>query len=65
MTKRICGNCGTVQGPFTLVMPTIRVCGPVQIEKETKKLIGRVVECNEKRKKQEIEKYGDAQNPYL
>ena len=62
--RRVCANCGASQGPFTLVFPTIRVCGPAKFEKETAKLIGRIPECNERRRKQEIARFGQADNPY-
>jgi len=72
MIKKICANCGQTQGPFTLVKvdtlsgAMLRVCGPVQLDPETKKLVegSRVPLCNARRKKQEIERFGNPENPY-
>lgn len=59
----MCDNCQTTVGPFYIaytpqVGRSFRVCGPVKFEKETAKLIGRVVDCAERRKKLEKEWYG-------
>jgi len=59
----MCDNCYSNVGPFYIaytpqVGRSFRVCGPVKYEKETAKLIGRVVECAERRKKLETEWYG-------
>ena len=56
MPKRICSTCENTQGPFTLLSPGLYVCGPVIIKDS--KLIGRVPECNERRKKLELKWYG-------
>lgn len=59
----MCDTCGTKQGPFystfqPLVGRSLRTCGPIQVEKETGRLIGRVAACNERRKKLELAWYG-------
>ncbi len=59
----MCNTCGSSQGPFyktfqPLTGKALRACGPIQFEKETGRLIGRVVECNKRRAKLEDEWYG-------
>jgi len=59
----VCDNCGSKIGPFYKAFEPIkgkalRACGPIQYEKETGKLIGRVIECNKRRAQLEDKWYG-------
>lgn len=55
MSKRVCNTCGNIQGPFTVYEGTY-TCSPILIKEN--KLVGRVAECNERRKKLELKWYG-------
>lgn len=65
----MCSNCYTKVGPFYLAEkplagPALRVCGPIAYEKETGKITGRVVECNDRRKALEKVWYGKEEMIY-
>ena len=47
----VCATCGTPQGPFRSGGPGIRICGPVETDPTTGKLVGRVRECLTRRDK--------------
>lgn len=65
----MCDNCKSTVGPFYVVDKElgVRVCGPLKFAKDSGKLIGRAEECNERRRKLEIEWYGPERenNPFL
>jgi hypothetical protein len=54
----MCSTCQTTQGPFITIAPNVKVCGPIQYEKETGRIRGRVLECNNRRRALENLWYG-------
>lgn len=54
--RKVCSTCGNKQGPFQYQGDGVYICTPVVLKEN--KLVGRVLECNERRKKLELEWYG-------